>query len=1250
MELYLKTESDNEISVTCDGKPSHSFSLNELPFDPTEIGTILFNGLFREGSPTRAAWADRPKRILLVTEDAKLDGIPWEYLYSPDGFVVLDVAFVRGLPALQRHPAPDLSQTSLHIVAVPSNPIDRNIPRLDIAGEWARLKDSLHGLETGITLERVRPPTLDQTHQLLANQHNRIVHFMGHGGHNRKDSFLLFEDEYGAPKEITAKEFIHRIEKTAFLVTLNACVSATPGETEFSNLAHALTEQGVPYALGMRFPIYDEDAKAFSTAFYSELARGHSVEKALCQARNSLAGSENPRAVGTPVLYTSLDETAKGFEIMSGTPRIDEKQPALEVTDLPRAEGAFQGRVDELLVLGQALIGEPRVKLLTIHGAGGQGKTALAREATERFAHAWAGGVWAISLENSASYDKFTLELARFLNIDLSGIYEQVASVSPNLSPDKYQESVQQELENCILSLLSNKRTLLVLDNAEAFVEAAEAKDKIAVALSIFLREKVLSTQASLLVTTREHLGWSGEQAIKLELEGLFPDEGARLFWQSAPDRGVDAIGPLAQEISLKVEGHPLSLRLLGGAFDASKIHLKEFVHQVGTTLLQAEDKYKHEDHRHRTLYASIETSIRYLDDAQRELLSKLWIFQSPFQPKTAAQVFAPPGLFRSKQHQYVIGEGLHTLFQHGLLEREIETFVDGNILLYRSLHSVRIFARHYLEQVQPVDTLQAQMGKVYAALLQEINQQIDRNSWASYLAVRCREDLEASAGWVANGEQGLYANQLGWMLQRIGDPQAGLRWMEQGLAIAQEVDQELELHIHNTIAGVYMDTGEPTKALELYEQTLPLTRTMNDQEGEAITLNNMAEVYNDTGQLGKALELYEQALSISRAVGERAGEATTLSNMAVAYSESGQPSKALELYEEALSISRTVGERAGEATILGNMAAVYSDMGQPSKALELNEKALLMHRNVGDQAGEAAVLNNIAGVYNDTNQPGKALELYEQALATLRKVGNRAGEANTLNNMAVVYSDSGQPSKALELYEQALPIVREVDDRMGEANTLTNISYLLYSDLSRSQNAIDLLEQAIALLQILGLNRATSDRTISEMQSDLKKMKTGQPLSGTALNHKISMSLSAEDRSAQTLPDLVRALKIYEETSNRTGEAIVLLNIALQHQGNSNPTKALEYCEQAITIFREENHISGEVAGLVTKATLLSSLYHPDQAQLLLKEAISILRNNGLSSDAMGMTLPGIQVLLKFDEIFSVILSSYRKFIALFH
>src|SRR5207249_1480724 len=140
----------------------------------------------------------------------------------------------------------------------------------------------------------------------------------------------------------------------------------------------SLVRQKIPYALGMRFSILDPDARLFSRSFYSELARSSSVEEAIFQTRLTLARLGTSQwVVGVPVLYTALAEPAVGFAQREGSPRIEDVRPPIEVSKLPPVEGTFRGRRQELVALGTALTRDPRPRVLTIHGGGGQGKTAL---------------------------------------------------------------------------------------------------------------------------------------------------------------------------------------------------------------------------------------------------------------------------------------------------------------------------------------------------------------------------------------------------------------------------------------------------------------------------------------------------------------------------------------------------------------------------------------------------------------------------------------------------------------------------------------------------------------------------------------------------------------------------------------------------------------------------------------------------------------------------------------------------------
>jgi tetratricopeptide (TPR) repeat protein len=1176
MELTLAHQAGSQILVTCNNQPSHTFDLFTLiphekglpqPLDdPVAYGQALYSALFPPETLAQRALTNTPERILLVTSDNDLDAIPWEYIYGPDGFFVLECHFVRGLLPDQRINPPTLD-TGMHIVAVPSNPLSQLVEPLNIDGEWMRLKDIIQHVPYAITLERTRPPTIEQLRTLVANQHNRVIHFMGHSGQQEAGTVLCFEKDNGDLDLVTAKQFMLRVRGTVFLVTLNACVTATPGATSFSNLAAALVRQRTPYALGMRFSIPDDEARSFSRTFYSDLARGSSVEEALLQARLTLANSPHSWVVGVPVLYTSLTQPAVGFHSQAGSPLIKEHQPRLEVSTIPRAEGTFQGRIDELRALGTTLTGDSRPPLVTIHGAGGQGKTALAREAVERFAYAWPGGVWATSLENLPNRELFVNDLARFLGIETQTIADP------------------EEVEHLVLARLAQSQLLIVLDNAETLVEAIEANNEEAIHLAQFLREQVPSPSVSLLATSRSFLGWASE--VGYELDGLAARDGAKLLQQIIPLRREEIEITKAWELSNKVHGHPLSLRLLGSAFNASRQPFPAFIEEYEANLVKSEDKYKNVDHRQRTLYASIETSIRHLDSEMRTLLSGLWVFHAPFMAGIASAMFGPEpdGTERKRSPVY---DHLYMLWQRSLLTREvISTSKETLVNLYHLLPTVRPYIEREMEQAYDRELLFAWFGMGCFVLCKEIFSELDRSPIWVYIARQTREDLERGVAYIAQQIQGNYLLMLVAIIRRFGDTKRALELAERALEIAQGQDQHLEWRALDILAELCKVRGQPHRALALYEQAIQIIHNLGNQTIEAMIFSNMAIVYLAIGQSKQALEFYEKALPILQKAGDRDAEASVYSNMAKVYTQTGQLKRAIEMNERTLPILREMGNRTSETITLNNMAMTYYHLGQSEQAIKLYKQALPIARALDNKSHEALILNNMAMVYHSLERPQLALQLYEQALPLRREVGDLSGEASTLTNIAQIYDSFGQPQLALQLYEQALPLRREVGDLFGEAITLNNIA-TTYDTLGQSKRALELYEQALSLERVVG-DRIHEALTLSNMAGVFRVM--GQPQRALELYEQAVLIKHELGNPADEATSLHYLATLLYQQFGRTGEAIAKMEqaLALLQAGGLSKDKeghTVQDLMEVLQVMRDGGSLGERASGLSTMPT----------------------------------------------------------------
>ena len=1057
MEITLELQRNNRVVVLCNRQMSHSFDLSDLGtveqaiLAPQSYGEKVYRSLFPPSKLTERGLNSGSKRVLLVTTHTALQEIAWEYAYGPNGFIILEHHFARGLPSDQRITLPMLDG-NLHIVAVPANPLERGLSALNIEGEWLRLKEIILAVPNAIHLERSYPPTLEFLRNLVANQHNRIVHFMGHGMQSTQGAVVCFENEYGGLSQVTARDFVQRMKGTVFLVCLNACATARPGPTQFSNLAATLVEQGTPYALGMRLSVADEDALTFSRILYSELAKGSPVEEAVMQARQKLAASPNPWALGVPILYTALDTPALGFSSVPGTPRIEEHRPALDLGAIPPVEGVFQGRIIELQEIGKQLTGDKRPSVVTVHGTGGQGKTALVRAAVERFAHAWPGGVWATSMENLPSREQFSRNLARFLGI-----------------ADDEQTDLA-VVEQRMLARLGQKRTLVVLDNAETLVEAVERRNSAALELAQFIRQQLPAQNASLLVTSRSILDWAGE--VTLELGGLDPEAGAELFRQSAPHKiGEDGQqtagwyneGRLAMELSEKIEGHPLGLFLLGKAYNASGKPLQEFLQEVETVLLEVKDKYHEDTHRHHSIYACVDASVRCLDENLRNTLKKLWVFHASFLPELVAAVLGSHQLFDNYEFQGILmdigapydlagdtpsedtpiynkmntdwpfGENaaiyskLDTLWQRGLLVREVYVTGDrgapSQVLLYRLLPTIRSYLETISsDQTSGNESLLARFGEAYAVLADTLASDMRSSPAKVHIAEKTLEDLERGLTYATGRPRSNYLLGLSTILERFGDKQ-------KSIDLAQEARKLLEIL---------------EKAPEVSQRPRDKERSVDDKLS---AMTAVALGYFDSGQLDKALDLLQQVLSVSREYDKRHSEAGALANMGHLYQRSGQPQEALRCFQQALAISQKEKDSQGEADVLNGLGMVHLiGLGQQKRALNFFQKARqalareASYGQQGDQSLLASILNNLGETYRQMGNLEQATDLFQQAIPILQELEDPL-EAVTLYNLARIYQTSGNTLQAMKLFEQALTASQKVNNREVEAAVYVEMS-----------------------------------------------------------------------------------------------------------------------------------------------------------------------------------------------------------------
>jgi CHAT domain-containing protein/Tfp pilus assembly protein PilF len=440
-----------------------------------------------------------------------------------------------------------------------------------------------------------------------------------------------------------------------------------------------------------------------------------------------------------------------------------------------------------------------------------------------------------------------------------------------------------------------------------------------------------------------------------------------------------------------------------------------------------------------------------------------------------------------------------------------------------------------------------------------------------------------------AKYEEGLSLVSAGSIYSALGNAQKALDDYNQSLPLFRAAgDRGSQAITLNNIGLLVSALGDKQKALDSYNLALPLEREIHDRLSEAATLNNIGLANFELGEKQKAADYFNQALPIERELADRVGEATTYTNLGSVYAALGDNAKALESFNQAMPLLESTGNQAGEVTALGGLASIYNASGQKQKALDYLNRIVPLLQATGDQALLAKVLNDIGGVYYDLEDKQKALEFYNQALPLRRAAKDRDGEAIALSNIGLAYSDLGDKQKALENFNLALPIELEVQDREGQATTLSNLGEV-YSALGQQQKALDDFNQAL------------------QIELALKNQ------DGEAIDfNKIGLVYSDIGEHQKALDYLNRALVLRRATGNRGGEAITLGNIGLVYSTIGDQQKALEFDNQSLALARAVGDRSGEASVLNNMGKVYSDLGQPQKALDSYNLALPLLRAIG--------------------------------------
>lgn len=736
-------------------------------------------------------------------------------------------------------------------------------------------------------------------------------------------------------------------------------------------------------------------------------------------------------------------------------PSVQPEEPKTVLHNLPTPVTSFVGRERELLQI-VALLEEPQVRLLTIVGLGGVGKTRLALEVLSTQTNRFADGVWVIDLAPLRTLEEAITAVSQLLNFTFHGTETPLKQLT---------------------DFLNDKEMLLLFDNFEHLLDRAEFVSDL---LSQTSGVKMIATSREMLDLTEEWL---------YQMEGLpFPIVGTQsqpadatlalppgdhdsaavqLFTQRARQAKFDfsyqTESAHVARICQLVEGLPLALELA-----AAWVRLLP-CHQIALEVEQSLDflstSQRNVIDRHRSIRAVFEYSWQMLTSKEQHILAQLSIFRGGF-TAVAAEAVAGASLFH-----------LYSLLNKSLLRRK-------EAGLYELHELLRQFVAEKFAQLEPdTDVVRERHMTYYTNFLHEHEADLFGGEQTAVISRMGQEIENIYKAWLWAADQH-HIEALSKSFLAIYQYHAMQSLYQYGESFFSQIISRIEPNSHiaesktnRLIARLIVYQGEflytlgrLTVAEETLRKALSTTKQLMMENEQQLAMQTLGVVLYIKGIYGEAKQLLNEALFLAKKLRNNQRQAYVLMTLGALEQALGNYSQAQQNHTHSLQMFTAMDYQWGIANALRflGLSAYYKNEFVEAEAHYQN--SLDIARKLNFETGVALILNHLGMVAEAKSDTDKAIHFYRQALVSAKDSKARWSEASALHNLGRLTSAHGQKATGWQNLRDALTIAYQSDAVPLVMDILLDMSIYL----KESQDH----EYADKIAQLVGDHPATRLKT----------------------------------------------------------------------------------------------------------------------------------------------------------------------------